>query len=154
MQAGEDMATPSQRSVGGTESPFPASEVEILHLQSDGVLHREPGGRADQDSWVPAADVVEADGAYLIEVELPGVRREDVDVMLDGNDFVVSGEVKKVRHEGFFHRRTRRIGRFVLRITLPGDVREGEVEVSLAYGVLKAYVPKATRHGDQNPASG
>ncbi|MBV9352180.1 MAG: Hsp20/alpha crystallin family protein [Mycobacterium sp.] len=46
------------------------------------------GGLTGDAAWLPAADVVETDGAYVIEVELPGVRREDVDVNLNGNELV------------------------------------------------------------------
>ncbi|MCV7423096.1 Hsp20/alpha crystallin family protein [Mycobacterium yunnanensis] len=108
---------------------------------------------ADQDAWLPRSDVVETDGAYLIEVELPGVRSEDVGVALNGNEFVVTGEIAERVREGLFRHRNRPVGRFDLRITLPGELKEDEVEVSLAYGVLKAYVPKAktstpARHDD------
>ena len=92
---------------------------------------------------MPPADVVETDSAYVIEVELPGVRREDIDVALDGNDLVVTGEVKERKREGLFRRRTRRVGEFEFRVTLPGNLREGDIEASLAYGVLNVYVPKA-----------
>ena len=92
---------------------------------------------------MPAADIVETDSAYVIEVELPGVRREDVDVALNGNELVVTGEVKERKREGLFRRRTRRVGEFEFRVTLPGDLRDGDIEASLAYGVLKVYVPKA-----------
>jgi HSP20 family protein len=72
---------------------------------------------------LPAPDIVETDSAYVIEVELPGVRREDVDVNLNGNELVVTGEVKERKREGLFRRRTRRVGEFELRVTLPGDLR-------------------------------
>jgi Hsp20/alpha crystallin family len=51
-------------------------------------------------------------------VELPGVRREDVDVNLNGNELVVTGEVKERKREGLFRRLTRRVGEFELRVTL------------------------------------
>jgi len=89
------------------------------------------------------ADIVETDSAYVIEVELPGVRREDVDVNLNGNELVVTGEVKERKREGLFRRRTRRVGEFEFRVTLPGYLQEDDIEASLAYGVLKVYVPKA-----------
>src|ERR1700758_953884 len=76
-------------------------------------------------------------------VELPGVRREDVDVNLNGNQLVVTGEVKERKREGLFRRRTRRVGEFELRVTLPGYLRDGDIEASLAHGVLTVYVPKA-----------
>ena len=81
--------------------------------------------------------------AYIIEVELPRVRREDVDVTLNGNFLVVTGDVKERERGGLFRRRTRRVGEFEFRVTLPGYLREGDIEASLAYGVLKVSVPKA-----------
>ena len=54
-----------------------------------------------------------------------------------------TGEVKERQREGLFRRRTRKIGEFEFRATLPGDLRDDGVEASLAYGVLKVYVPKA-----------
>jgi HSP20 family protein len=87
--------------------------------------------------------LVETDSAYAIEVELPGVRREDVDVKLNGNELVVTGEVKERKREGMFRRRTRRVGEFEFRVAFPGNLRDGDIEASLAYGVLKLYVPKA-----------
>jgi HSP20 family protein len=101
------------------------------------------GGLTGDGAWLPAADVVETDSAYVIEVELPGVRREDVDVNLNGDELVVTGEVKERKREGLFRRRTRRVGEFELRVTLPGYRRDGDIEASLAYGVLTVYVPKA-----------
>ena len=59
-----------------------------------------------------------------MRVELPGVRREDVDVNLNGNQLVVTGEVKERKREGLFRRRTRRVGEFELRVTLPGYLRD------------------------------
>lgn len=66
-----------------------------------------PGG---DGAWLPAADVSETDAAYIVEIELPGVHREDVDVELDGNELVVTGEVKEKKREGLLRRRTRRVG--------------------------------------------
>ncbi|GFG99074.1 Hsp20/alpha crystallin family protein [Mycobacterium timonense] len=100
------------------------------------------GGLTGEGAWLPAADI-ETDSAYVIEVELPGVRREDVDVALNNNELVVTGEVKERKREGLFRRRMRRVGKFEFRVTLPGHLRDGDVEASLAHGVLNVYVPKA-----------
>ncbi|MET0703239.1 MAG: Hsp20/alpha crystallin family protein [Mycobacterium sp.] len=122
---------------------FPFHYVENLYAEMDRLAQSDFGGKSGRGAWLPAADIVETDSAYSIEIELPGVRREDVDVSLNGNELVVIGEVKERKREGFFHHRTRRVGDFELRITLPGHLREADVEASLAYGVLKLYVPKA-----------
>jgi HSP20 family protein len=121
----------------------PLREFENLYVQMDRLAQSVFGGLTGDGVWLPAADVVETDSAYVIEVELPGVRREDVDVNLNGDELVVTGEVKERKREGLFRRRTRRVGEFEFRVTLPGYRRDGDIEASLAYGVLTVYVPKA-----------
>jgi HSP20 family protein len=111
----------------------------------DRLLQSAIAGTGGDGTWTPSADVVETDNAYVIEIELPGVRREDVDVKLNGNELVVKGELKERKREGLFRRRTRRRGEFDLRMTLPGELDAAKAEASLAYGVLRLYVPKA--HG-------
>jgi HSP20 family protein len=133
--------TLSVKSSAGQARPF--GEFDNLYAEMDRLAQSVFGGKTGQGAWLPAADIVETDSAYAIEIELPGVRREDVDVNLNGNELVVTGEVKERKREGLFRRRTRRVGEFEMRVTLPGHLRESDVEASLAYGVLKVYVPKA-----------
>jgi HSP20 family protein len=121
----------------------PIHDFENLHAEVDRLAQSVFGEKTGHGAWLPAADIVESPTAYSIEIELPGVRREDVDVNLNGNELVVIGEVKERKREGLFRHRTRRIGEFELRVTLPGHLRETGAEASLAYGVLKVYVPKA-----------
>jgi HSP20 family protein len=135
--------TLSAKGSAGQFQGSPFRDIETLYAEMDRLAQSVFGGKTGQGAWMPAADIVETDSAYAIEIELPGVRREDVDVNLNGNELVVIGEVKERKREGLFRRRTRRVGEFELRVTLPGHLREADVEASLAYGVLKVYVPKA-----------
>jgi HSP20 family protein len=121
----------------------PFGEIENLYAELDRLAQWAFGNHTGERAWLPAADIVETDSAYVIEIELPGVRREDVDVNLNGNELVVTGEVKERKREGLFRRQTRRVGEFEFRVTLPGYLREGDIQASLAYGVLNVYVPKA-----------
>ncbi|MDT5091312.1 MAG: hypothetical protein QOH60_675 [Mycobacterium sp.] len=132
-----------QHSAGQARSWRPFREFENLYTEMDRLAQSVFGASTGDGAWIPAADIVETESAYLIEVELPGVRREDVDVNLNGNELVVTGEVKERKREGLFRHRTRRVGEFELRLMLPGHLRERDIEASLAYGVLKLYVPKA-----------
>jgi HSP20 family protein len=136
------MTLPVQRSGRQTEKRRPFRGVEDLYNEMDRLVQSVFGGSGD-GTWIPSADVVESDDAYIVEIELPGVRREDVDVELNGNELVVTGEIKEREREGLFRRRTRRVGEFEYRVTLPGDLRTDGVEASLAFGVLTVYVPKA-----------
>jgi HSP20 family protein len=96
------------------------------------------------NGFTPLADVEETDDAYLIEVELPGVDKKDIDVSVAGRRLTISGERKEKERVGILRRRTRSVGRFEYDIQLPGDVDEGGVNASLGDGVLTVRVPKAT----------
>ena len=103
------------------------------------------GELAPADGWHPASDVEETDDAYLVEIELPGVRREDVTVEFGHGELLVTGEVKERERVGLFRHRTRRVGRFDYRIDLPGEVLDDQISASLADGVLTVRVPKSER---------
>ena len=95
------------------------------------------------DRWVPLADLEETDDAYVVELEVPGLARDDVDVQLDDRVLTVSGEIREKRRTGILHRRTRKVGRFHYAVTLPVEVDDEHVEASLRDGVLTVRVPKS-----------
>lgn len=95
------------------------------------------------DRWSPLADVEEHEDAYTVEIELPGVRRDDVDIQLLDRTLTVSGEIEEKERRGILHRRTRRMGRFHYAVTLPSEVDPDGVEASLRDGVLTLRVPKS-----------
>jgi HSP20 family protein len=105
------------------------------------------GGSADwaAGGWSPLVDVEETDDAYVFEVELPGVRREDVEVEVDGNELRVFGQVSERERTGILRHRARRTGRFEYRSTLPQEVDPKRIEAGLADGVLTVRVPKSRR---------
>ena len=96
-------------------------------------------------SWVPAVDIEETDEAFLVEADLPGVRRDDVTVELQDNELRIHGEVKERERTGILRRRTRRMGRFDYRVVLSGEVDADNVEANLQEGVLRVVVRK-TEH--------
>lgn len=94
--------------------------------------------------WVPLADVSETDDAYTVEVELPGVRKDQINVELNDRELVISGEIPEPSEEdGQRRRRSRRTGRFEFRTVLPGEVNPDGVSANLSDGVLSVKVPKA-----------
>lgn len=95
--------------------------------------------------WSPLVDLEEQDDAYVLEAELPGVKRSDVEIELIGNELAISGELKEKDRSGIVRRRTRRTGRFDYRMTLPEQVEADQIEASLADGVLTVRVPKSER---------
>jgi HSP20 family protein len=92
--------------------------------------------------WIPMADVSETDDAYVIEIDVPGVNKDQIDVQLNDRELVVTGEIKEREHDRR-HRRMRRTGRFEFRTILPGEVNADRVSAQLNDGVLSVTVPKA-----------
>jgi HSP20 family protein len=143
------MALPARRTNEvRTESASgsPISEFDRLNRQLASYL----------DSWrqlpdlfeggfTPLADVEESDDAYRVEIELPGVKREDVDIDIAGKRVSVRGERKEKERVGILRRRERTVGRFAYEVTLPGDVDEDGVEAQLDEGVLTVRLPKPER---------
>ena len=93
----------------------------------------------------PLADLEETDDAYIVEVELPGVKREDINVEVIGRRLTVTGERKERERTGILRRSTRTVGRFEHELLLPGEVDEEGVEATLDEGVLSIRVPKSER---------
>jgi HSP20 family protein len=75
-------------------------------------------------------DIEETDEAFVVEAELPGVKREDVTVELQGNELTIHGEVKERERTGVPRRQTRRIGQFDYRVALPGEVDTENVKAA------------------------
>jgi HSP20 family protein len=122
--------------LGRATDRFRSMVDQILSGASPTALAREAG------IWVPDVDVEELDDAYMIEAELPGVDRKDVNVQLAGNELSITGEIKERERKGIVRRRTRRTGRFELHLTLPERVDSEKVDARFDNGVLTVRVPK------------
>src|SRR5919109_4563753 len=104
-----------------------------------------PSSLVERGGWSPLVDIEESDDAYVIEAELPGVKREDVNIELVGNELAISGEIKERKREGTLRRQTRRTGRFEYLVSLPDHVDGEKIEASLDNGILTVRAPKSER---------
>jgi HSP20 family protein len=97
--------------------------------------------------FAPAVDIHETPVAYVLSVELPGVRLEDVDVKLEKSALILSGSrrYEQKAEGGGFRRVERRYGNFSRSFTLPDDVDPDGIEAHLEDGVLMISVPKGTK---------
>lgn len=121
----------------------PIRELDELTERVNSLWETGLGG--DLQRWAPLADVEEHDDAYSVELDLPGVKGEDVDVQLNDRQLTVSGEIKEKERTGILRRRTRRVGQFHYSLTLPGDVDPDNVTARLHDGVLTVRVPKSAQ---------
>jgi HSP20 family protein len=90
-------------------------------------------------------DVAEKNGSYLVSAELPGVKKEDIHVNIDGAQVSIEAEVKREKEasqdERVLHRE-RVYGKVVRSFTLPQEVDEAKAEAKFKDGVLELTLPK------------
>jgi HSP20 family protein len=89
------------------------------------------------------ADIEETDDAYVIDVDLPGVAPEDLNVEVRENELRVSGEIKDKDRKGIMRRQMRPIGQFEHMIALPGETNPDKVDAKLSDGVLMVRIAKS-----------
>ncbi|WP_373387102.1 Hsp20/alpha crystallin family protein [Pseudomonas alcaligenes] len=94
--------------------------------------------------WAPAVDISETPQAYLIKAELAGVRREDIQVKVEGGQLRLSGERKfeKEEKDKKQHRVERFYGSFSRSFSLPDDADEAQIKAEYRDGVLHLTLPK------------
>lgn len=103
-----------------------------------------PGESLARTEWLPPADITETDDAYRIDLEVPAVAADDVDVSVNDGVLTVSGERKSETEsdEGKRHRVERRWGTFSRSFRLPENVDENGIEARCRDGVLYLTVAK------------
>ena len=109
-------------------------------------LHTQQGNeRAMTTAWAPALDISERKDAYLVTVEVPGLKAEDLDLTMEDGLLTIQGERQFTQEstEQQFHRIERRYGAFRRSITLPAHVMAEGIQASFEDGVLQILVPKA-----------
>ncbi len=113
---------------------FRALEKELDHL-----FYGESSA-----SWVPAIDLRETKEAYVIEADLPGLKREDIEVSVVDDVVTLKGERKSEteRTEDGYHYAERRHGRFERSFRLPAGVDTAKVTAQFEQGVLNVTLPK------------
>jgi HSP20 family protein len=95
-------------------------------------------------SFVPAVDVYEDEQTLKLQLEVPGIKQEDLDIRLENQTLTVKGERKletSAKQENF-HRIERRFGSFVRTFTLPQSVDTENISASYDAGVLTVSLAK------------
>jgi HSP20 family protein len=123
----------------------PFREFEQLQEEMGRLMQSawSPAATGDGGAWTPFADIEETEDAWIIEAEVPGVDRKDINVELRNSELVISGDITEKERKGVLRRRARRTGHFEYRVTLPGESDEEKIDAKLHDGVLTVRVPKA-----------
>ncbi|WP_019568554.1 Hsp20/alpha crystallin family protein [Thioalkalivibrio sp. ALMg13-2] len=99
----------------------------------------------------PSVDIAETRKAYRISVEVPGIDEDAIDLTVDGDDLIISGEKRQETEEDAagYHRVERAYGQFRRILSLPGDADIDAIQARFKNGVLKIDIPR--RKDDARP---
>lgn len=137
------MTLPVRRSRDDTARFDPFTELSRLQEQLAGYLDRwprVPGLR--EGAFTPRADLEETDDAWVAEVELPGVEKDEVNIEASGRRLTVSGELREKQRVGKVRHRTRSVGQFRFELSVPFEIDPDQASASLEKGVLTVRLPK------------
>ena len=121
----------------------PNREMDDLFSRFNDAGRNVWGEHIAASDWTPAVDVRETDADFRIDIDLPEVASDDVNVSVKDGVLAVTGERKYEKEtQGKVHRIERRYGRFTRSFRLPENADETAVEAHAKDGVLHLTVPK------------
>jgi len=127
------------RSRHETYSPF--ADFDELWGRMVNQFFAQPLAWSDwSHDWTPAVDVEETEDAWIFEVELPGAKRDDLQVNVSDSELVISGKIEERERAGVVRRRARRSGSFEYRTTLPAGIDADQVTAGFDNGLLTVRV--------------
>jgi len=122
-------------------------ENEVERLLKDFFVSKNPMLMVSEKGWAPNTDVYETADAFIIKVELAGVKKEEVKIQMNNRLVVITGKrddgCEEVREH--FHSAEISYGVFVRQIELPGDLDSENVTTKFKDGFLKILIPKASK---------
>jgi len=130
----------------------PLQELENFSNKLSSFFGRTLQKRRDQDDdwmaiadWSPLVDITEDEKEYLIKVEVPEVKKEDIKVHVENGALVISGERKMEKEEKKrkYHRVERSFGSFVRSFAIPEDADASKIHAEYKDGVLMVHMAKS-----------
>lgn len=122
----------------------PFGELEKVKAEFDNILQNVLPTVYGGSMLSPAIDIYETDKEVIIKAEIPGVKKEDIELSLKDNTLYIKGEKKEEKEENTetVHRVERVYGSFERVILLPQNVKTQDVKAEYKDGVLEVRLPK------------
>ncbi|MBM3944680.1 MAG: Hsp20/alpha crystallin family protein [SAR202 cluster bacterium] len=100
---------------------------------------------ASGSGWNPSVDIIEKDGHMLVKADLPGVKKDDVDVSVEGDALVIKGRRKEAKDvdEADYRLSERMEGEYYRSIPLPEGANADGIDATYEDGVLEVKIPLA-----------
>jgi len=130
-------STSRNAAINRARSPFDSDFGILL----EDFLFRPTNG---WEAWRPVADLYELDDVFMLEMELAGFQRDDVDITVDKGVLTVTGQrtTQETESEPTFYLRERSVERFSRSFSLPSSVDQDSVKAELENGLLRVSLPK------------
>jgi len=129
--------------------PFVPVQEEVRRLFHE-LIHQPWGGRGSSEhrGWQPSVDMCETPEAIIVEVELPGVQREDVHIEVEGDMLRITGvrRTTSERQARNYYRVERSYGRFERQLRLSSTVVREAIRAEFEAGILIITLPKRGQH--------
>ncbi|HJU67598.1 MAG TPA: Hsp20/alpha crystallin family protein [Gemmatimonadaceae bacterium] len=129
------------------ERSFGLSPIFGLRREIDRLFDDTFAGRGSGANWHPAVDIQETSKELRLDLELPGIREEDVEIEVENGVLSVRGqksaERKEEGEEGRYHLVERTYGSFFRSFQLPQGVDDQQIQANFDSGVLHITIPKA-----------
>ncbi|GGY89438.1 MAG: hypothetical protein PWP74_1107 [Shewanella sp.] len=120
----------------------PAEEFDNLFSRFGSLVNWPTPFMAGDRHWLPATDISENADNYLLKVELPEMKKEDISLNIEDGCLVLSGERKHEHTDDKQHLTERYYGQFVRRFQLPENVDENAIDAKFDNGMLYLTLPK------------
>ena len=127
----------------------PNQDFRTFQQQMNRLFEPFLGRVADDESlvsgtWAPPVDVMEEKDAIRVVAELPGMKKEDIEIQFENGVLTIRGQraIEKDSSDKTFHRVERVYGNFVRSFTLPRSVDADKIDATYRDGVLDVRVPK------------
>jgi HSP20 family protein len=136
-------ATLARRSSGRRQNVFDALFMPPLPelTVARGLMSALTPMLTEASQYVPQVELSERDGNYVIEVALPGFRKEDIDVEISGNEVTISGRYQRRREDAKTHYTEMQQASFSRTIVLPQEVDVDRVTATVEDGILRIVAP-------------
>lgn len=98
----------------------------------------------ETSTWSPLVDIKEEKDCFLVLADVPGVKKEDIDISLENHVLTLKGErqFEQTEHHQGYTRRERTQGQFYRRFSLPQTADDAKITARYAHGVLEIRIPK------------
>ena len=124
---------------------FPVWAFDDPFMRPLSLLGRSLMGSSPVEDITPHVDMFEDHGDLVLKAELPGIKKEDIEVKLSDGSIIISGEKKKEEEikKQDYYKWERSYGSFCRMFALPSDVKRDKIKTTFKDGILEVRMPKS-----------